>query len=188
MTDELLFDLTGETDGSAAVFARRNIPHERMLAAVTRFFVGRGCVVQSIGQELLPLLFHEQIRRWHDDLTSRFLRFRPDLAVADPAHRRTHLCEVKSETDKYGDGPNHSLQLESLEICRLLEDAGLSVLYVFDGLSACRPSAVVFHDRWDDPRRLASIRDGSRTKFGLFRKSSPFLRPLEQFAREELGL
>jgi len=159
--------------------------HEQFRARVAAFFRENGCVVHTYGVERMDKEFHQALLRCGADPTARFLRFQPDEALVILDQRRAHLCEVKSTLPDTRTG-NFAYELASIETALLMDSIGISVFVVFSGFKATWLKEIRFQRTFTDPAYLATIKRGARTPFGIFSQDAPFLRPLEQFAVEEL--
>ncbi len=147
---------------------------------------GPGCIVHRYGVERMGPGFHEALMLCGPDPTAQFLRFQPDEALVVLSRKQAHLCEVKSKLPDTNTG-NIAYELASIQTALRLAEIGISVFVVFGNLKAAWPRDIVFSRRFDTPEALARITRGSRTPFGLFSQDAPFLKPLVQFASEELG-
>jgi hypothetical protein len=185
--------------------------------AVREWFTSRGVDVQENGQEKRFVKdFHRGLVAAGFDPTSLMLRYEPDLVLYIVPSLRTHFCECKGGTGLKKDGsryPYLTYELASLVVGRIRARSA-SVFAVFGNWTAgwvkdLRPPVIHF-----DPRRYTGVEmenvlrnlqplcgeeglfpdaeirredlHGSKTPMALIPVGQ--LRPLEDFARDELGL
>jgi hypothetical protein len=167
-------------------FATRLGQHETHRQRVTAFFRGCGCRVHEYGVERMSSSFHQALLRCGMDPTAQFLRFQPDEALVVLGQRRAYLCEVKSTLPDTRTG-NVAYELASWNTALALTQIQVAVFVVFGNYTAAWPQAIQFSRCFTDPDYLRRISRGSRTPFGIFPADAPWLRPLPQFAEEEMG-
>lgn len=166
-------------------FDSRLTQHEDFRRDVAAYFRNRSCLVHERGVEQMDKDFHRALVRCGDNLTAQFLRFEPDQALVVVSQGAAHLCEIKSSAGNHASG-QITYELASLETAITLQQFGISVFVVFGNWTATWAQDIALQRRYDDPAFLSRVR-GSGTPFGTFPRDARFLRPLDQFATEELG-
>jgi hypothetical protein len=177
---------------------------------VARWFSDRGVHVAPYGQEAtFGPSFHESLVACGADLTARYLRYRPDLALVVIARKSAFLCETKAGSGQSHDGRRYqhfTYEVDSFLVARAMAKIGVRIFVVFGDLTAAWVSQLRFdeiivptcrgslEDRIElcqfyqreipdcGPRQAPVNPGGSGTPFGKVPRS--LFRPLGEFCAE----
>jgi len=160
-------------------FVERNQPHLAFVPQVIHRWDQLGVDATESGAELLGGDLLQLVRARGRDSRGAEWRYWPDLACRGRRSRLKFYCECKASYRS--DTGNCSLEWDAYQAYMALADAGLRIAIIFDHWQMCWMQDLEF---------CSPVRPGvapGRTDYRLVPGHGPFLRPIEVFARVELG-
>lgn len=117
---------------------------------VASWFSERNVHVARYGQEnTFPKAFHDSLRACGDDLTARYLRYRPDLALVVITQKNAFLAETKAGTGTSASGHRHdhfTYEVDSYLVARAMAHIGVRIFVVFGDMTAAWVSQLEFDE------------------------------------------
>ncbi len=111
------------------MFEIRNLKHLEFQNKAIKLFEKAGFLTNIYGQETnISKEFSNALYQCGDNITAKFIRYKPDLALILVKDKKVCLCELKSSC-----GKNDTIPLEknSYEMALLLSKIGVKILILF---------------------------------------------------------
>jgi len=111
------------------MFEKRNLKHQEFQNKAIELLEKAGFLINIYGQETnISKEFSDALYQCGNNITAKFIRYKPDLALILVKDRKVYLCELKSSC-----GKNDTIGLEknSYEMTLLLSKIGIKIFILF---------------------------------------------------------
>ena len=111
------------------MFEERNLKHQEFQNKAIELFKNAGFLINVYGQETnIFKEFSNALYQCENNITAKFIRYKPDLALILIKDKKVYLCELKSSC---GNEDTIGLEKNSYEMALLLSKIGVKIFILF---------------------------------------------------------